>query len=184
MAFNDKITFLLKYSFELDTIEKENKEEELKIQIRHREKVEPLFVERQKLLQENPKFWSGVLASPATPVASLMNGTFDTRITRAITDFQVKTRSENGKLIHQILVIFSNNIMVEAGTVFREVDSDGNTVSVQPIKWMKGSENLRTNSLFSFFDENPTLGEDFIEEAAKAFDLTFQDPFLAMEPDN
>lgn len=175
---------LLKFTGELEEIEKKTKDQELQILIQHCEKVEPLYVERQTALKEIPNFWSSVLGSPETPLSELMNGTFDNKITRAITDFQVKTRAANGTLMHKVVVSFGNNIMIEAGEIYREMDGNGKTISIQPIKWKKGTENLRTNSLFSFFDENPSGGDQFVQEALDAFRMTFEDPFLATEPDN
>lgn len=183
MTLNSALSSLLHFSTQIEDLENKNKEEELKIKIRHREKAEPLFLERQEALKQVAGFWSGVLASRETPLAELMNGTFDTKITRAVSDFQVKTRVDNGKLIHQVIMTFKPNVMLEAGTVSREVDSDGNTISVEPIKWKQGAENLKVNSLFSFFDEKPDGGDAFVDEALKAFDIVFQDPFIATVPD-
>eukprot|EP00796_Vickermania_ingenoplastis_P002313 gene2314-1450_t len=182
-ALNDALTKLIQYSCELEEVEKKGKNEELQIQIRNREKLEPLFEERQEALKSVPGFWSGVLASSETPLAALMDKTFDSKIARAVTDFQVKTRAENGKLFHKIMISFKPNVMLEAGTVYREVDSDGQTVSLEPIQWKKGTETLRKSSLFSFFDKSPEGGEEFIEDVARAFDIVFQDPFIATQPD-
>lgn len=184
MDINDSLSSLLTFSIQLDDIERKFKDEELQIQIRHREKSQPLFTERHDALKSVPNFWSGVFASPDTPLAPLRNGTFDIRIAKAITDFEVVTRSEQGKLMRKVILTFTTNMVLEAGSVFREVDSDGVTTALQPIQWKKGTENLRKNSLFSFFDETPSEGEEFVEEAVKAFDLTYQDPFLAMIPEN
>lgn len=184
MSQGDALSTLTKFSADLNEIEKKSKSSELHIQIKHREKVEPLFQERQKALQEIPNFWSGVLGSAETPLAQFMNGTFDNKITRAVTDFEVKTAVRDGKLFHKILITFKSNVMLEAGTVFRELDSDGNTVSQEPIQWKNGTENLRKNSLFAFFnkDEEET-DQDFIDDVGKAFDIVFQDPFVATLPD-
>lgn len=184
MVDNFPLSDLLGFSSSLDEEIEKSKEEERCLQIAYREKMESLFLERDRALKEIPGFWAGVLSSLDTPLSDFMNTTFDTKLARAICNFQVKTRSENKKFIQQIIITFKPNVMVDSESVCREIDSSGETTSLKPIKWKKTVENLKNDSLFSFFEAEPKGGKNFISGVWKAFDILFQGPFLFATHDN
>lgn len=184
MSENPHFSELLQFSSKLDELIFESKEEEHQLQISYREKMEPLFLERNEALREITGFWGGVLGSLDTPLSDFMNSTFDAKLARAVRNVEVRSRSEKGKLIQEVIISFKPNVMVESDVVSREMDSKGTTLSLKPIKWKKSVENLKNDSLFSFFEEEPKGGMKFISGVSKAFDIVFQDPFVATIPEN
>lgn len=186
IRMSEKLTFsdLLQFSSKLNKIISKSKDEERQLQITYREKMESLFLERDEALKGIPGFWAGILPSLNTPLSDFMNATFDAKLARAVSNFQIRTRSEGGKLIQEVTMSFKPNVMIESEFVCRELDSDGNTLSLKPIKWKKSVENLKNDSFFSFFEEEPKGGVNFISGVSKALDIVFQDPFVATIPES
>lgn len=174
---------IAKYTEELVAIDRKDDEETTALRLEYRSKMEPLLHERHELLKSVGNFWSGVLSSPETPISSLLNGTIDPKIVRAITDFQVFSQVSDNKLCRKIVVSFRQNMFVEEGQVSREVDSDMKTISLSPLKWKQGTERARTDSFFSFFTEEFPSDMDAMSEVVEGLDIIYQNPFLAVLAD-
>lgn len=172
-----------KYTDELVAIDRKDDEETTALRLEYRSKMEPLLAERHELLKGISNFWSGVLSSPETPISSLLNGTIDPKIVRAITDFQVLTRVADKKLYRKIVVCFRQNMFVEEGQVSREVDSEMKTLSLTPLKWKQGTERARTDSFFGFFTDAFPSDAELINEVVEGLDIIYQNPFLAVQAD-
>jgi hypothetical protein len=172
-----------KYTEELAAIDLKDDEETTALRLEYRSKMEPLLAQRHELLREVSNFWSGILSSPETPISSLLNGTIDPKIVRAVTDFQVITRVEDKKLCRKIVVTFRQNMFVEEGQVSREVDSGMKTLSLTPLKWKAGTERSRTDSFFAFFTEAFSSDVEAMSEVVEGLDIIYQNPFLAVQAD-
>ncbi|KPI84692.1 hypothetical protein ABL78_6261 [Leptomonas seymouri] len=172
-----------KYTDELIAIDRKDDEETTALRLEYRSKMEPLLAERHELLKGVNNFWSGVLSSPETPISSLMNGTIDPKIVRAITDFQIITRVSDNKLCRKIIISFRQNMFVEEGQVSREVDSEMKTLSLTPLKWKQGTERARTDSFFAFFTDAFLSDVDAVSDVVEGLDIIYQNPFLAVQSD-
>lgn len=183
MISDDARAALSKYTDELSKVDEEEDAEERRVNFEYRVKMEPLLEDRHKVLNSVANYWSGVLGSTATPVFSLMNGTIDSKIVRAITDFRVTSRMDGDRLVRKVIITLRPNMFVEPGQIMREVDSTGNTLNVTPIQWKQGTEFARKDSLFSFFEKEPAGGNEFVADALDAFHIVFDNPFLAVVED-
>lgn len=184
MALSDSAaTALSKFTDELVGIERKCDEDAGALRVEYRSKMEPLLQERREVLKSVNNFWSGVLSSPSTPIAEVLNGTIDPKIVRAITDFQIVTRVSGKKLYRKIIVTFRPNMFVEEGEVSREVDTDMHTTALTPLKWKSGTERARTDSFFTFFTDEFAAGVEAMTDIVEGLDIIYQDPFLAVEED-
>ncbi|RNF26528.1 template-activating factor I [Trypanosoma conorhini] len=163
------------------TLQAETESEANQVRIDYRKKLERLFEQRQESLDKIEGFWSGVLAATDTPLKPLLNGTIDPKIVRAITSFKVTTFVKDGLLCRNVSVVLRPNMFAEQGTIHRAVDTHLQTLSMEPIKWKSGTERARQDSVFRFFTPGCD-DEGFIDDALDAFDTVFQNPFLALEP--
>lgn len=167
------------FSKRLDDVREQRDDASNSLRFEYRQKMEPLFTERASALASVDNFWSGVIASPETPLSSLMNNTIDPKISRALTAVKVTYKLNGTKLQRKVEVTLRSNMFAEEGTVSREVDSEGKTISVQSIKWKAGTDRARTDSLFRYFDEKAEIDELLVSDITDAFDIIYQDPFLA-----
>ncbi|KAG5490320.1 hypothetical protein JKF63_00440 [Porcisia hertigi] len=172
-----------KFTDQLVSIDRRCDEETNALHLDYRSRMEPLLEERCDLLKGVHNFWSGVLSSPETPIAALLNGTIDPKIVRAITDFKVVTRVSEKNLYRKIVFTFRQNMFVEEGEVSREVDTEMKTVSLQPLRWKSGTERAHTDSFFTFFTESFSPDAKDVSEVTEALDMIYQNPFLAVEAD-
>ncbi|CCW59724.1 unnamed protein product [Phytomonas sp. EM1] len=171
------------FSKELNNIEDEREKKAEEIRLSYRLKMEPLLEKRHQTLSTLEGFWSGVFSSPETALNTLINSTIDPKIIRTIIDFKVVSTVKENKLIRKVCLVLRGSIFAEGGTISHEIDTDMNTVSIQPIHWKEGTDRARKDSLFRFFEENSTADSIFHSDALEAFDNVFQNPFLAVEAD-
>lgn len=177
-------TSLDEFTKRLDALEKSKNERAMALRMEYRSKMEPLLQRRHAALVDVPNFWSGILSSPHTPLASLANGTIDPKVMRSVVDFKVESAStEDGRMVRTVSATLRRNMFCEEGEVSRTVDSNGTTQGVAPIRWKSGTERARQDSVFTFFEEPCQRGDGFIYEALEAFDMIYQNPFLAAEAD-
>ncbi|KAK7200254.1 Nucleosome assembly protein (NAP) [Novymonas esmeraldas] len=172
-----------KFTGDLVAIDRKGNAEADATRIKYRIQMEPLFQQRTALLKGVQNYWSGVLSSPETPIARLLNGTTDPKVIRAITDFQVVSRCSGNELFRKFIFTFRTNMFVEAGEVSREVDTMMRTTSLQPLKWKSGTERARTDSFFAFLTADFPSDDGAMNEAVEALDVIYQDPFLAVKAD-
>ncbi|CAJ1031101.1 hypothetical protein Q4I32_005747 [Leishmania shawi] len=177
------VQVISKFTDDLVNVDQKCDEEVTALRLKYRSQMELLLMERRELLKGVGNFWSGVLSSPETPISELLNGTIDPKIIRAVTDFQVVTRTSGSKLYRNIIFTFRQNMFVEEGDVSREIDTDMKTISLHPLKWKPGSERARTDSFFAFFTANFSSDREAVSEVAEALDIIYQNPFLAVEAD-
>lgn len=171
------------FSSQLSSIESMRDEEATRLRLEYQEKMEPLFIERQAKLSAIDGFWCGIMSSPETPLAPLMNGTIDPKIVRAIVSLNVLSSVKDNKLIRRVIITLRPNMFTEEGEIYREVDSNLKTVGIKAIQWKAGTERSRKDSMFSFFDLEPEGGAEFINEVLEAIDIVFRNPFLSIESD-
>ncbi|EPY34354.1 hypothetical protein AGDE_06347 [Angomonas deanei] len=107
-----------------------------------------------------------------------MNKTVDPKIARAITAFEVKFFTQEGKGIRKLVLTLRPNMYTEAGEISRTIDSEGNTTDIQEIKWKQGTEKVRKDSVFSLFTASDDMDPFFIQETFDAFDGLYQNPFI------
>ncbi|CCW67293.1 unnamed protein product [Phytomonas sp. Hart1] len=171
------------FSKSLINIEDESEEKMNQISLAYRVRMEPLFEKRHQTLSTVEGFWSGVFSSHETALHTFMNSTIDPKIIRTIIDFKVVSTVKDNKLIRKVCLVLRGSIFADGGTISREIDTDTNTLSIQPIHWKEGTDRARKDSLFRFFEENTKVDMEFLSDALEAFDNVFQNPFLAVEKD-
>eukprot|EP00758_Cryptobia_borreli_P012697 Tbor_TRINITY_DN5768_c2_g2::TRINITY_DN5768_c2_g2_i3::g.19575::m.19575 len=151
-------------------------------------KLAEVFSERQPICDGAEGFWGDRMKDPAGPVAVLLNTTTDPKVLRAITKFSVTVRiGDKNNVIRKVCITLRNNVIIKTHDLYREIDNEMNTLSCSKIEWATGTERMRGDSIFRFFDGENTgdAGNiQFISSALEGFDLLFQDPYGTMGNDS
>jgi hypothetical protein len=140
--------------------------------------LEPLFTQRQPLLDATEGFWYAAITSPNSPTSEFLVDA-DHKLCRAVQSVRVTKTATPGQADHnrRLTVTLRNNIFAEAGDIHREMRSDGTTVSCTPIRWKVGAAAMR-GTILRVFEQATADAEAW--KIIDAFDVVFQNPAIMM----